>query len=120
MMKTFDQFASMNKDVADSFMKSGTILAKGFEDINRQIMALVQASVEANIETGKAAMGVRTLKDFSDLQSGWIRNYFDTTLSEATKLSALSIKIANQAAEPIQSHFNDAFSKMGDGFKKAA
>ena len=120
MTKNYEEFASINKEAVDAFAQSGSIFAKGFEEISRQVLALTQTSVETNIATGKAAMGVKTLKELLDLQSDWMRHVFDTAFTQATQLSQLSVKVANQVAEPIQSHFTSAFSKMGNDPSKAA
>ena len=115
MTKTYEEFTSINKEAVDAFVKSSAIFAKGFEEISRQVFALTQTLFEANMATGKAVMGVKTPKDLLDLQSGLVSHSFNTALSQATKISELSVKIANQAAEPIQAHFSNALGKMGNG-----
>ena len=114
MMKNYGEFASLNKEAVDAFVKSSTIFAQGFGDISRQFVALTQTLFDTNMATGSAVMGVRTPKDLLDLQSDWVRHSFNTALSHASNLSELSVQLANQAAEPIQSHFTSALGKFGN------
>jgi len=112
MIKNYDEFASINKETVDVLVKSGTIWSKGVEEISRHVLALAQSSVETGIATSKAAMGAKTLKELLEVQSDWVRSTFDNAITEATKLSEISVKVANQAAEPVQTHITNAFNRI--------
>ena len=104
--KSYDQFASLNKDTMDAVLKSGSILAKGYETLGKEVMAFTQNTVEANVAATKALFGAKTLREVIDLQTDFARTSFDKSLSESAKLSELSVKVAKDALEPIQTRVN--------------
>ena len=71
----------------------------------------MQASAEASVETTKAMMAAKTVKDFVDMQSDSARTSFDNFLSESTRLSEISVKVANEAFDPLEAQFDAGFEK---------
>ena len=112
-IKNYEALTSANKDALEAFTQCGTILAGGFKEISDHVIALTQSSIEMNIAAGKAAMSVRSIEDLTQLQSGWLNQFLDKALPETAKLSEISVKIANKAAAPIQSHLRNTLGKNG-------
>lgn len=110
--KGYDQLATLGKDNVDAVVKSGTIMAKGFEEMGRALMALTQANMEQAVAVAKASLTCTTLKQVVDLHSDYARTSFDKLMSEGNKLSELSIKVANEAVAPIQARVNVAVEKF--------
>ncbi len=120
IMNTNKQFEKFTQDAAnygqeqvEAFVKSGTILAKGMEDIMKTCMSLAQTQAEKGQEAAKTIMACKTLNEFTEAQSKLAQDSFDDFMSGATKLSELSIKVATESLEPI----ND---QVGKAMKKAA
>ena len=95
--KSYDEISVMNKEGVDAFVKAGEVLTKGGESLGKAYFDFVQVSAEANVATSKAMMAAKTGKDFVDLQSDFARTSFDNFLSESTRLSEMSVKVANKA-----------------------
>jgi len=110
--KSYDQFTALNKDAIDAVFKSGSILAKGYETLGKEVMAFTQNTVDANVAATKALFGAKTLREVIDLQSDFARTSFDKTLAESAKLSELSVKVAKDAFEPIQSRVKDTVQSV--------
>lgn len=105
--------ASMGQEQVEAFVKSGTILAKGMEDILKTCMSIAQTTTEKSQEAAKTIMACKTLNEFTEAQSKLAQDSFDDFMATATKLSELSIKVATESLEPI----ND---QVGKAMKKAA
>ena len=84
--KTANDVAALGKSNVEAMIQAGSIFFRGFEEITRSMVGLTQANLEANITTAKALMGVKTLTDITDLQSGYAKSSFDHAVTEATKL----------------------------------
>ena len=56
-------------------------------------------------------MAAKTVKDFVDMQSDSARTSFDNFLSESTRLSEISVKVANEAFDPLEAQFDAGFEK---------
>lgn len=115
--KQFEKFtqdaASMGQEQVEALVKSGTILAKGMEDILKTCMTIAQSTTEKSQEAAKTMMACKTLNEFTEAQSKLAQDSFEDFMATATKLSELSIKVATDSLEPI----ND---QVGKAMKKAA
>ncbi|MGE4220963.1 MAG: phasin family protein [Alphaproteobacteria bacterium] len=112
MMKGYDEFTALNQATLDAFMKASNVLVKGYEDIGKEYFKFAQASAEASAEAAKSMMSAKTLKEVVDLQSGYARSSFDTLVAEGTKLNEMTVKVANEAIQPIQTQFNKTMERV--------
>lgn len=108
----FDEFAVFGKENVDAVVKSGTVFAKGFEDLAKAFMGLAQENIETTVSTAKAVMGCTTLRQMVDLQTEIAKTQFDKLVAEGNKFSEMSLKVANEALEPIQARVNVAVEKF--------
>ncbi|MDX1710914.1 MAG: phasin family protein [Rhodovibrionaceae bacterium] len=108
----YDELASLNKDNMDAFVKSSNIYAKGFESLSKEMMSFAQSAMETNLATVKAFAGAKTVREVIDLQADYARSNFDKTLAESAKLTEMSVKVTNDAMEPIQGRVNVTVQKM--------
>ena len=112
VFKGYDQFSTMNKDTLEAVVASGNIVAKGVEGFSKEVFALAQSSFETSMNAAKAFMGVKTMREAIDLQADLSRSQFDKLMADSTKLAEMSVKVANEAFQPIQARVNVAIEKM--------
>ena len=110
--KSYDELTVLNKDNVDAVMKSGAIVAQGYEAIGQEVMAFTKASIEANVASTQALFGAKTLRELVDLQTEYTRKAFDSAMAESAKLGEMSVKMANDAAQPLQARVNVAVETM--------
>ncbi|MGH1398216.1 MAG: phasin family protein [Alphaproteobacteria bacterium] len=114
----FDQLAqeaaSASRESIDALTKSGSIFAKGFEEIIRETMSFAQSSAEKQMQFAKEAMSVKTINEFSDVQNKIAQSSFDDVMASATKLTELGTKLLTDAAEPINSQVTKTVQKATD------
>ena len=115
--KSYEDLTSVNKNAFEAVVKSGTIFAKGYEAIGKEVMAYTQSTVEANVAATKALMGARDLREAMDLQTAYTRHSMDKAMAESAKLGEMSMSLAKEAMEPIQVQMNVA---MGNVMKPLA
>ena len=111
-LKGYDELALINKDGIDAFVKSGNVVAKAAEEFGKSYFAFAQAAAEQNVEAAKALMGAKTLNDVVEIQTDLARTSFDKFVAEGTKLSEMTVKVTNDAFEPLQAHANVVVEKM--------
>tara|TARA_B100000676_G_scaffold172004_1_gene169106 strand:+ start:3456 stop:3944 length:489 start_codon:yes stop_codon:yes gene_type:complete len=109
--KSYDEMSAMNKEGVDAIVKAGEVLTKGTESLGKAYFDFVQVSAEASFETSKAMMAAKTVKDFVDIQSDFARTSFDNILSESTRFSEMSVKVAIEAVDPLKAQLNTGFEK---------
>lgn len=110
--KALEDIAKFSKENLDAVVSASTVYAKGFETVGKAFYALSQETVEASAAVAKALLGVKTLKEAVDLQTDFAKTTFDKFVAEGTKLSEISIKVANEALEPINARVNVAVEKF--------
>ena len=111
-LKGYDEFATLNKASMDAYVKSSNIVTKGVEDLGKAYFAFAQSTAESNVAAAKKLMGAKTINDVVDIQAEVARSSFDSWVAESTKMSELSMKVANEAFEPIQAQFTAVVEKM--------
>jgi len=102
----YEQLSSLQKDNIEAMMQSTTIFAKGMETMSKEMFTLGQAAFEANLAAVKQLMGVKTLREAIDLQSEITRKQMDKAMADSGKLTEMSMKVANEAFQPIQTRVN--------------
>jgi phasin family protein len=112
MFKGYGDFAALGQENVDAVVKSGNIAAKGFEALSKEMMAFARSSLEGNVAATKAILGAKDLREAVDLQSKYTRKSFDQALAESAKLTEMSVKVANEAIQPIQARVTVAVGKL--------
>jgi len=110
--KNFDEFAAFNRGALDATLQAGALAAKGFEAFGKEVMAYNRKAFADSMATAKALMGCKTLQDVIELQTETARTNFDSLVAQGTKLSELSVKLANQTVEPITMRVTEAMEKF--------
>ncbi len=109
--KGYDDLTMFQKSSMDAWIKAGTVLAKGAEDLSKAYLAYAQDAAVTSSEAAKALMAVKSLQEMVELQNEFARKAFDKSVAEGTKMSEMSLKIANDAFEPLQAQFASVVEK---------
>lgn len=110
--KAADEAAALGKSNVEAVMQAGSIFFHGFEELTRSFVGMTQAHVETGMSAAKAMIGAKTLTELTDLQNSFTKTAFDSAVSEATHISELAIKIANEAIEPISARVTATMEQM--------
>lgn len=112
IFKRYDEAASLGQENVDAYVRSGTVFAQGVESMGKELMSFAQSAVEANVATAQALFGVTTVRELFDLQTEFQRSRIDSMIAESAKLTELSMALANDAFEPIQTRLNANVEKL--------
>lgn len=110
--KSYDELTVFNKENVEAVVRAGSIYAKGVEELSRAMVTLTQAQVESVAAATKAIFGCTTLQQIVDLNTDLAKTSFDKAVLESSKLSEMTVKVANEALEPIQARVNVAVEKF--------
>ena len=110
-LNSYDDATALNKESIDAVVKAGEVLTKGAKTVGKACYEITQASAEASVKAATAMMGAKTTKEFVEIQADFARTSFDNFLSESTRLSDISVKVVNEAFEPLQKQLNTSFEK---------
>ena len=107
-----EDLAVLGKGNLDAVVQSNTVIAKGLEEMSRELMSYAQASLESAASATKALFGAKTLQDVIALNNNFAKTSLDTFLANSTKLGDMGLKVANQALEPISARVNVTIEKL--------
>lgn len=116
--KQFDKFtqdaAVLGQDQMDAIVKSTTIFQKGMEEIVKTVSQIAQDAGEKNAAATKTLFSCKTLNELADAQSKLAQSSYDEFLSNATKLSELSVKVCTETFAPINDQLGKTIKKASD------
>lgn len=112
IFKRYDEAASFSKDNVDAYVQSSTVFVKGVESFGKELIAIAQSAVEANVATTKALFGATSVRELIDLQTEFSRSRFDALVAESAKLTELGMTLAHETVEPIQARLNATVEKF--------
>lgn len=114
MEKLSNEAVNAGKEGLDAWMKSSSILMKGYEDIMKTCMGLAQKSAEKNGEAFKTLLSCKSMNEFAELQNRLAQEGLDDLMTGAAKLSELGVKLASDGFAPINDQLGKAIKKAGD------
>lgn len=111
MEKMAQDAATLGRDNVEAFVKSGTIFAKGFEEIMRTSVTMAQSTAEKQAQLMKEAMSCKTLNEWTEAQNKLAQTNMDDIMSSANKISEMSAKVLTESVEPINKQMDKAIKK---------
>ena len=95
VLKTAEQMTSFSQGNMEALMKSHQILANGFTDLSRMFAASAKTSLDETMST-------------FELQTSFAKSSLEKALSESSRMTEQSMKLAEQAFAPISARVNAA------------
>jgi phasin family protein len=112
-MRTAEEFLSFGQGNVEAVMRSGRIWSEGVQELGKSWAATAQAQFDQAMSTFKALAGVKSLKEAIDLQANLARSSMETAMTETSRLTDASLKLAEQASAPITQRMTQAVEKFG-------
>jgi phasin family protein len=112
-MKTAEEMVSFSQGNMEAFMKASQIFTTGMQDISKHLAASSKHSMEESVAFTKSLMGVKSVKEAVDLQSGYAKSSVEKAVAETSKITDASVKLAEQAIAPITARLTLAVEKFG-------
>jgi phasin family protein len=112
-MKTAEEMMAFGQGNLEALMKSSQIYASGFQDISKHLAASSKASLEESVAFTKSLMGVKSVKEAVDLQSSFAKTSIEKAVSETSKITDATVKLAEEAIAPLTARMSLAVEKFG-------
>ena len=112
-IKTAEDFVAFSQGNLEAVIKAGQIWAAGVQDLSKTFAASAQAQVEETLATVKALSSVKSLKDAVELQTTLARASLEKAVTETSKLTDASVKLAEQTLAPLTARVTLAVEKFG-------
>ncbi len=112
-VKTSEELLSFSQGNMEAFIKATQIYVSGMQDLSKQFAVSSKSSLEESVAFGKSLMGVKSVKEAVDLQTGFTKSSIEKAVSESNKLTDATVKLAEQAIAPITARISLAVETFG-------
>jgi len=112
-VKTSEELMSFSQGNLEAFVKATQIYATGFQDLTKHIASTSKASIEETVAFSKSLMGVKSVKEAVDLQTGYAKTSIEKAVAESNKLTDATVKLAEQAIAPLTARIALAVETFG-------
>ena len=114
--QNFDNIVTFGKENVDALVQSGTVAAKGMEELAKSYAALANKSIEQTTSAVKALTAAKSPTEFQSIYSNLLKSTMDSFVSESRKLQELFSSVVTDSAAPI----NARVQALSGLFHKAA
>jgi phasin family protein len=112
-VKTSEELLAFSQGNLEAFVKATQIYATGFQDISKHVAAASKDSVEQSVAFSKSLMGVKSVKEAVDLQTGYAKSSIEKAVAESNKLADAAVKLTEQAVAPLAARLTLAVETFG-------
>jgi phasin family protein len=112
-MKTSEEMLAFSQGNLEAMIKASQIYATGFQDISKHMAASGKASLEESVAFTKSLMGVKSVKEAVDLQTGFAKASIEKAVAETNKITDATVKLAEQAVAPLTARISLAVETFG-------
>lgn len=116
--KNFDKMAqdatATAQEQFDAFSQAASIYTKGIEQMIKTCMELTQETTDNLAEKAKGLLACKTLNEYAEAQNKFAQASFEEIMSNATKLSELGIRLANDSMQPLNEQVSKVIKKASD------
>jgi phasin len=109
---TYEKMKAAAEEATDMLETTYATATKGASDYGLKVIDAARVNTNAAFDFAGDLITAKTLSEVIELSSTHARRQFEALAQQSKELGALAQKVATDAAEPIKSGVNKAFSKV--------
>jgi hypothetical protein len=110
--KTQDASQASNQDAIEALRQASALCLDGYGQIGASYLAYLRNATELGMAAATAVLSAKSVPDAIGMQRDYAQQHYDNFIAESTKISAMSMKTANEVAIPLQKQFEENFAKF--------
>jgi len=112
--KTAEEFTDLAKANIEALVEAGRIAATGAKSIGQDVLASGRDGIEQASDAVKTLAEAKSPTEFFQIQSELARASFDRFVAESSKLTERVVKLAGEAAKPLQNRASLNANRIND------
>jgi len=81
-------------------------------DLSLKAIAAMRANTDATFSHLEALVGVKSVSEFVEMQTAWVRKSVEMTVAQARDMQAVSAKAVEDVAAPMKTAFEKALKEL--------
>lgn len=110
--KTHDASQAASQDTIEALRQASALCLDGYGQIGASYFAYLREAADLGMAAASAVLSAKSVHDAIGVQRDYAQQGYDNFIAESTKISAMSLKTANEAAIPLQKQFEESFAKF--------
>jgi Phasin protein len=106
-----EDLAQFGRDAFAALTQSQAALARGIEALSVEMAGIALSGIDTATRTATKMLGVKTLSDAIDVNTGFTCSSLDTLVGSSAKLSELGVKLAAETYQPFLTQFGKGWIK---------
>jgi phasin family protein len=102
MNQQFETIQKTGKEQMDAATKSFGVVSKGLQTVAVEATDFAKKSFENSTAVFEKLAGAKTLDKAIEIQTDFVKSYFETAVAQATKFGDLYTAMAKDAAKPFE------------------
>jgi hypothetical protein len=102
MTQQFETIQKAGKEQVDAALKSFGVASKGLQAVAVESTDYAKKSFEQGTAAFEKLAGAKTLDKAIEIQTDFMKSYFEAAVAQATKIGELYTSIAKDAAKPFE------------------
>ena len=120
VMAAYEELGMMAREHMDATMKSVAAVTKGFDELTRSASGIMQESVARAASAGKTMMGIRNMREMTDLHQEMVKDMIDSWVASTSRMSEISARLTQDVVAPLTEQTNKVIHKIVQKVKTAA
>jgi phasin family protein len=112
--KTAEELSELAKANVEALVEAGRIAAAGTKSIGQDVLASGRDGIEQASDAVKTLAEAKSPTEFFQIQSELARASFDRFVAESSKLTERVVKLAGEAAQPLQNRASINANRIND------
>jgi len=102
MKDSYAKLKTMAEETTDVMEDTFSTASKGVTDFNLKALDLAKENANSGFDFAKSLLGVKTLSEAIELQSGFVRTQSEALMAQSKELGAMVQKVAEDTTKPVQ------------------